>query len=130
MNAIKPDRLGEGDQTAAAAAEFEGEVREFVRRDISFRRRARLEGGDVPENAGVIDRISGAAIEEVERVMAELSTMRDVLRAEGERVQREVTNYAGMTQAAITSMKIIGDSLAQLKPPAGYPAKQIDHDVG
>ena len=44
MNA-KPERLGDVDQAAAAAVatQFEGEIREFVRRDVSYRRRTRAE---------------------------------------------------------------------------------------
>jgi hypothetical protein len=33
-------------------------------------------------------------------------------------VQREISNYASLSQAAMTSMKIIGDSMAQWKPDA------------
>ena len=34
-----------------------------------------------------------------------------MLRSEGERVQREVAGYASLSQAAMTSMKIIADSV-------------------
>ena len=47
--------------------------------------------------------------------MAELATLRDMLHNEGDRVRREVSGYASMSQAAMTSMKIIGDSLEQWK---------------
>ncbi len=53
---------------------------------------------------------------EIERVIGELTTVRDLLRNEGERVQREITGYASLSQAAMTSMKIIADSLAQWNP--------------
>ena len=38
-----------------------------------------------------------------------------MLRSEGERVQREIAGYASLSQAAMTSMKIIADSMAQWK---------------
>ena len=36
-----------------------------------------------------------------------------MLRSEGDRVQREISNYASLSQAAMNSMKIIADSMAQ-----------------
>ena len=117
MTAIKPDRLGEIDQ--AAASEFEGEIREFVRRDVSFWRRQRQEPGTdvvVESVNSVIQRVSGASVEEIERVIGELQGMRDMLRAEGERVQREIAGYAHLSQAAMASMKIMSESLSRWKP--------------
>ena len=116
---VKAERTGDVDQAAATAAveQVEGEIRAFVRRDISVFRRPRPEGSDaVVENANsIIDRVSGASVTEIERVMAELATVRDMLRTEGERVQREIAGYATLSQAAMTSMKIIADSLVNWK---------------
>ncbi len=139
---VRPDRLGEIDEAANAAAAanakngpdnsgdgFEGEIREFVRRDVSVLRRAQPAPADnadanAAENmSGLISRVSGASIAEVERVIAELNGVRDMLRSEGERVQREIAGYASLSQAAMTSMKIIGDSLAQWKPNAVPPRR-------
>jgi hypothetical protein len=128
MSATKPERAGEIDQTMAA--ELEGEVREFIRRDVSFWRRPRTDvGGEAAENVNsVIQRVASVSIEEIERVINELENIRDVLRDEGDRVQREITNYANLSQAAMSSMKIIGDSLAQWRPPARQ--EQIRHEAG
>jgi len=119
MSVIKADRTGEIDQAAATAAveQVEGEIRAFVRRDISVFRRTRTEGGDtVVDNANsIIDRVSGASVNEIERVIAELASVRDMLRSEGERVQREIAGYASLSQTAMTSMKIIADSLSNWK---------------
>jgi len=96
MTAIRPDRLGavpekpgpelyapnrksperppEIDQEAATA--FEGEIREFVRRDVAYLRRQRPEDSapePVSDNLNVlIRRVSGASIEEIDRVILEL----------------------------------------------------------
>ena len=117
MTVGKPERLGEIDQ--AAAAEFEGEIREFVRRDVSFWRRQQQQPAAeavVESVNSLIQRVSGASVEEIERVIGELQTVRDTLRAEGERVQREISGYANLSQQAMSSMKIISDSLSRWKP--------------
>jgi hypothetical protein len=49
-----------------------------------------------------------------------------MLRNEGERVQREISGYASLSQAAMTSMKIIGDSMAQWKSHSPQPAQRKD----
>jgi hypothetical protein len=122
MTVIKAERPAEADQAAAAATaaveQVEGEIRAFVRRDVSaFRRQQAESGGDTAvDNVGsVIERVARASIVEIDRVMTELANVRDMLRGEGERVQREISGYASLSQTAMTSMKIIGDSLVQWK---------------
>jgi hypothetical protein len=126
MSVIKADRLADADNTAAATAaveQVEGEIRAFVRRDLSGFRRSRQENGEaaVDNINSVIDRVSGASVAEIERVMTELSSVRDMLRSEGERVQREISGYASLSQAAMTSMKIIADSLVHWKSQGRSP---------
>lgn len=120
MTVLKAEQTAEADQAAAAATaaveQVEGEIRAFVRRDVSVFRRRQTEAGDAVGNVNsVIERVAGASVVEIERVMTELATVRDMLRSEGERVQREISGYASLSQAAMTSMKIIGDSLVQWK---------------
>jgi len=113
------EKLNDVDQAAAAA--FEGEIREFVRRDVAFLRRRQP---DVEQSAPepvannlnvLIRRVSGASMEEIDRVILELQRVRDMLRNEGERVSREIAGYASLSHAAMTAMKVIGDSLMQWK---------------
>ena len=109
-----PDRLGDVSQAAAAAVE--GEIREFVRRDVSFlrRQRAEPEADPVSDNLNsLIRRVSGASMEEIDRVILELQGVREMLRNEGERVSREIAGYASLSHAAMTAMKVIADSLKQ-----------------
>jgi hypothetical protein len=107
-----------------AAATFEGEIREFVRRDVAFLRRQRPENEPPSEPVsdnlnGLIRRVSGASMEEIDRVILELQGVREMLRSEGERVGREIAGYASLSHAAMTAMKVIGDSLTQWKKGSG-----------
>ena len=89
MTVTKPERLTEIDQATAAAnavaEEVEGEIRAFVRRDISLFRRPKPDGGEVAVDGinSIIDRVAGASVSEIERVIAELAGVRDMLRSEG-----------------------------------------------
>ena len=133
MPVIRPERLSEIDQAAAAATvaqEVEGDIREFVRRDVSLFRRPRAEGGGemaVDNINSLIQRVAGQSTGEIDHVIGELTRLRDMLRSEGERVQREISGYASLSQAAMTSMKIIADSLAQWKPAPHQPSPARQH---
>ena len=124
---IRPDRLPGAPRLAADAPakpangdalSVEGEIREFVRRDVQVRR-ARPEPvtaeSAVDNVNNLIHRVSGASMEEIDRVILELQSVRDMLRNEGERVTREIAGFASLSHAAITSMKVIADSLSQWK---------------
>ena len=110
-------------------ATVEGEIREFVRRDVAYLRRPRPEAetGEDPaaENLNtLIRRVSSASMEEIDRVILELQAVRDMLRNEGERVTREISGYASLSHAATTSMKVIADSLTQWRSgPTNFPRK-------
>ena len=119
-NRKSPERQAEVDQAAVATlATFEGEIREFVRRDVAHLRRQRSDEPTpepIADNLnGLIRRVSGVSIDEIDRVILELQGVRDMLRSEGERVGREIAGYASLSHAAMTAMKVIGDSLAQWK---------------
>jgi hypothetical protein len=126
MTVINAERTMDAEQATATVEQVEGEIRAFVRRDLSAFRRSRLERNEpaVDNINAVIERVSSASVAEIERVMMELASVRDMLRNEGERVRREVAGYAALTQGAMTSMKIIADSLGQWKPPAKSPEMQ------
>jgi hypothetical protein len=72
----------------------------------------------------LIERVSGSSIREIDNLIGDLQTVREFLRSEGERVTREITNYAQASQAAMSSAKIISDSMGQWKAAVG--AMRVD----
>ena len=114
------------DVDQAAANPFEGETREFVRRDVSVLHRQRSEVDAANDLAAdslntLVRRIADASMEEIERAILELQGMRDTLRSEGERVSREISGYANLSHASITAMKVFADSIKQWKNAADKP---------
>ncbi len=71
-----------------------------------------------PLGRAATQRVSGTSVLEIEKLIAELETLRDYLQNEGQRVQRVITEYAHMNQAATKSAKIVAESLAQWKQTA------------
>jgi hypothetical protein len=121
MNAKRPERLSDLEETAAAEASFEGEIRAFVRKDLSVWRKSLPDPASDAAVASVdtlIARVSGASVDEIDRMIAELQKLRAVLTTEGERIRREITGFAGLSQSAMTSLKIMAESIAQFSPEA------------
>jgi hypothetical protein len=105
--------------------EFEGEIREFVRKDVApWRKRPdRVDASDTQaENVSMlVQRVAGASMSEIDNVIDELRSMREFLRSEGERVQREIAGYATVSQTAAASMKVIAESMSQWRSASGSP---------
>jgi hypothetical protein len=122
---IKSDR-GPASLRAAEkeVSSFEGEIREFIRRDVAPRRPR----GDAPPAGDpaadhvnkLIDQVSGGSMEQIDRVILELQGVREMLRTEGERVTREISGFASLNHAAMTAMRVVAESLAQWKNGAQF----------
>ena len=74
----------------------------------------------VTSNIGnLLQRVAGTSVKDINGLIAELETLRALLEEEGARVQRELAEYAHLSQSAMRSTKIIADSLAQWKTVGG-----------
>jgi hypothetical protein len=68
---------------------------------------------NAPEPGDDIVAFGTISIGEIEKLMEELRTARDYLRAEGERVRRMNARYAHLTRTASASVKIIAESMGK-----------------
>jgi len=131
-NAIRSEQIEQveaEDANLAAVSEVEEGIREFVRNDIAYLRRpvavsapeATLDPGaeaTVNNVNSLIHRVAGTSVSEIEKLIAELEAVRDLLHAEGQRVQREISGYAQLSQAAMKSTRMIADNVQQWKRAA------------
>ena len=62
-----------------------------------------------------MQRVAGTSVQEIDRLIAELQTLRALLHEEGARVQRNLAEYAHLSQSAMQSTRIIAQSLVQWK---------------
>jgi hypothetical protein len=134
MNAVHSEKieLSEEDTNLAAVTEVEADIRDFVRNDVAYLRRpaptapSTVETPPLEPSAeatvtnvnSLIQRVAGTSLAEIEKLMAELESLRDLLHAEGQRVQREISGYAQLSQAAMKSTRMIADNVAQWKRAA------------
>ena len=121
----------EEQSNSAAVSDVEGGIRDFVRNDVAnLRRPTSSTPGSIapvteqsPEVSvnnvnSLIQRVAGASIRDIENLIAELEGLRDLLHAEGKRVQREISGYAQLSQAAMKSTRLIADNVKQWKGSA------------
>jgi hypothetical protein len=95
--------------------QVESEIRDFVRRDF-MHRPPNHDGERVATNiSSLLQQVSGTSVQEIDRLIAELTALRAQLVQEGTRVQREIVQYAGLSQAAMRSTRIIAESLSNWK---------------
>jgi hypothetical protein len=130
MTAIRSEKAEstEADSNLAAVSEVEAGIRDFVRNDIAYLRRpapTMHNGTDttlepateatVNNVNSLIQRVAGSSLTEIENLISELEALRDLLHAEGQRVQREISGYAQLSQAAMKSTRMIADNVSQWK---------------
>ena len=115
-----------GSDAAETPNEFEGEIREFIRRDRDrdLAQVRRLPQAEASEQAvgninSLLERVSGSSVGEIDRLIADLGNVRNFLASEGERIQREIQGYAQLSQIAMNSVKTISDSVTQWKSQVG-----------
>ena len=122
MTLIKTRELAEHDKSSGG--EVEGEIREFVRRDVvGLRRNPETDSEMIASNiSSLLQRVAGTSVQEIDKLIGELQTLRDRLAEEGARVQREIVEYATLSQAAMQSTKIIAESLTHWKKIPDAPS--------
>lgn len=126
----KVETNSEEDTNLAAVSDVEAGIRDFVRNDIAYLRRPTP--GLIPDQPAdpanaeatvsnvntLIQRVAGASLTEIEKLISELENLRELLHNEGQRVQREISGYAQLSQAAMKSTRMIADNVSQWKRAA------------
>ncbi|HEY4974714.1 MAG TPA: hypothetical protein VII41_13960, partial [Steroidobacteraceae bacterium] len=117
----------EEDSDFAAVNDVEAGIRDFVRNDVAYLRRPAPNAAGGVETAlqpnaepvnninSLIQRVAGTSLTEIENLINELEGLRELLHAEGQRVLREISGYAQLSQAAMKSTRMISENVNQWK---------------
>ncbi len=100
----------------SAEADLEGKIHELVRRDSNAIRQADSESEAATRSlADLLRRVSANSTGEIDALISELRLLREKLLADGQRLERDVVDYAALNQSVIETTKIITDSMLQAK---------------
>jgi hypothetical protein len=120
MNSAKPRSTAEMEKPAA---EIEGNIRELVRRDTTAFRQVESDSETAANNLStLLRRVSGNSAREIDNLIGELRTLRDKLQSDSDRVEREIVEYASLSQSVIQLTKIIAEGVTQVKKVPDAPS--------
>jgi hypothetical protein len=110
---------------AMTVAQIDQALRDFVLQDTAHLRRdseTASQGASrrsaPPTISELVWQMAGASLNELDEMIVNLSQLRDLLHAEGERLKREIFGYLQLNQVAIESTKLVVDNIAQYRPAA------------
>jgi hypothetical protein len=113
MNFAKP--LGSAEIDRSAETEVEGNIRELTRGSAGFRQAENSDGEMTANNlSALLRRVSGSSTRQIDNLIGELRTLRDKLQTDGDRVQRDIVEYAALSQSVLQVTKIIAESVKNL----------------
>ena len=99
----------------AKETELEGNIRELVRRDSAGIRQIESDSETSANNLGtLLRRVAGSSAREIDDLIGALHTLREKLQADGDRVQRDIVEYAELSQSVMQLTKIISESVKKL----------------
>jgi hypothetical protein len=102
------------------------EERDVVRHDFAPRPRRRPAEPDLTGHVGTLmRRVSDSSLQDIDDLIAKLQRRREQLLAESERVQREIIEYAKLSQTTMQSTKIISESLAHFNKVPDAPFNKV-----
>jgi signal transduction histidine kinase len=129
MTAIRWGKVESTAKDLDAASEVEAGIRDFVSNDVAHLRRPapsmrsdaeaalepNTEATAVNNVNSLIQRFAGTSLTDIENLISELEALRDLLHEEGQRVQREISGYAQLSQTAMNSTSMIANTVSQWK---------------
>jgi hypothetical protein len=127
VNAIRSEKISAIEQDRAAVAEAEADIRDFVGGDTANLRLSAsttdtgLESSREASISGInllIERLAGPSLTQIQNLVCELGSMREMLHAEAHRVQREISGYDQLSQATRETARMIADNVSEWKRAA------------
>ena len=108
MSIVKP--LG----STKMAADTERNIRE-LRDTVAFRQAGSIDGETTANDLGaLLERVSGTSSKEIDNLIGDLHALRKKLQADSNRIQRDIADYASLSQSVMQLTKIVSDSVKKL----------------
>jgi hypothetical protein len=110
----------------SAEARVQEKVRELPHSDFAPRRRP-VNNDLTSHIASLMQRTSATSLREIDDLIGALRRRREELLAESARVQRQIIEYAELSQSTVQSTRIIAESLAHFNKVPDAPSMGEQH---
>lgn len=118
MNFAKP--FGSAEIDKSAETEVDGNIRELTRGGAALRQSDGNDGEITANNLGhLLRRVSGSSTRQIDNLIGDLRTLREKLQTDGDRVQRDIVEYAALSQSVMQLTKIVAESVKNLPDESG-----------
>jgi mevalonate pyrophosphate decarboxylase len=113
MNYVQPVQSS-GD-LKSADLDIEENVRTLAHNSTAFRQ-GDTANGEATANSlsALLRRVSGSSTREIDGLIGDLRDLREKLRSDGDRIHREIVEYAALSQQVMQLSKIISESVKRL----------------
>jgi hypothetical protein len=107
------------DSDAKPVPQIEDAIREFALENTAhIRQRPENATQVAPDADSLIQQVAGVSLSPLKNVILDLQQLHDFLHNEGERIQREISDYLQLSQTAMGSTKNIADNILLWKEKA------------
>jgi len=114
MSSLRSRERAQANEAVQVLSKLEGDIREVVSQGATSPRVQQGNYNELPAAhiTSMLQHVSGTSVQEIEKLIAELEILRDMLQQQAARVQREIVGYAALIQNARRSTSTISESLS------------------
>jgi hypothetical protein len=119
MRAAKPTESAETNKSTEKNG-VGGNIHELTSAADGFRQAEISDGQSSADNLGIlVRRVSESSTQQIENLVGELQTLRKKLHTDGNRIQRDIEDYAVLNQQIMQLTTIIFESMSRLPANGG-----------
>jgi hypothetical protein len=112
MNFVQP--IEAVDDPKTGEVDLDGSIRKLAHSGAAFRQ-GEPNGETSANNLGaLLRRVSGTSTHEIDSLIGELQVLREKLHSDGDRIHRDIVEYAALSQHVMKLSKIISESVKRL----------------
>jgi hypothetical protein len=110
------------------AQQIEEAIRESVHQNAAHNRHESENTSQVVTDVNsLVQRVADVSLDQLDDAIVDLRQLRDFLHSEGERIQKEISDYLQLNHLAIESTKSIVDNIVQWKKAAHSTSRASEH---
>jgi hypothetical protein len=112
MNFVQP--IEPVDDPKTGEVDLDGSIRKLAQSGAAFRQSDANNETSANNLGALLRRVSGTSTREIDSLIGELQELREKLHSDGDRIHRDIVEYAALSQQVMQLSKIISESVKRL----------------